>query len=118
MSNTRIRCQRREWDDAIDLAVIQRNEHSGQRHVADPLTFRAVPDHGFIAEPTFRMDRTQAQQLMDELWNCGLRPSEGSGSAGSLAATERHLKDMQTIAMRFVERELVTPVVLPVRQQF
>jgi len=35
---------------------------------------------------------------MDELWQCGLRPSEGSGSAGSLAATERHLADMRKLA--------------------
>jgi hypothetical protein len=36
---------------------------------------------------------------MDELWRVGLRPTEGTGSAGSLAATERHLKDMQRIAL-------------------
>jgi hypothetical protein len=28
---------------------------------------------------------------------CGIRTSEGSGSAGSLAATERHLADMRAI---------------------
>lgn len=47
----------------------------------------------------------EAQRLMDELWDCGLRPSEGTGSAGSLAATERHLKDMQTIAMGLLRKE-------------
>jgi len=35
------------------------------------------------------------QQLIDELWICGYRPSEGTGSAGSLKATENHLKDMK-----------------------
>ena len=49
-------------------------------------------------EPTMLLTPDDAQGLMDELWNCGLRPSEGTGSAGSLAATERHLKDMKTIA--------------------
>lgn len=34
----------------------------------------------------------------DELWRCGLRPTEGTGSAGSLAATQAHLKDMKAIA--------------------
>lgn len=38
-----------------------------------------------------------ALKLMDDLWVCGLRPSEGSGSAGALAATERHLGDMRRI---------------------
>ena len=45
--------------------------------------------------------------LMDELWQCGFRPSEGSGSAGSLAATERHLRDMQAIAMGLLRKESV-----------
>ena len=36
-----------------------------------------------------------AQQLMDDLWQAGLRPSEGTGSAGALAATQRHLDDMR-----------------------
>jgi hypothetical protein len=40
---------------------------------------------------------------MDELWRVGLRPTEGSGSAGSLAATERHLSDMQRIAFKLLE---------------
>jgi hypothetical protein len=31
---------------------------------------------------------------------CGLRPSEGTGSAGALAATERHLKDMQRLVFK------------------
>jgi len=37
----------------------------------------------------------QAQELMDSLWQCGLRPVQGSGSAGSLAATEEHLKTVK-----------------------
>ena len=55
-------------------------------------------DEDAIVDPFMVMSLETAQLLMDELWNCGLRPSEGAGSAGSLAATERHLKDMKTIA--------------------
>jgi hypothetical protein len=44
-----------------------------------------------------------AQGLMDELWRVGFRPTEGTGSAGSLAATERHLSDMQRIAFKLLE---------------
>jgi hypothetical protein len=42
-----------------------------------------------------------AQMLMDELWQCGLRPSEGSGSAGAMAATQEHLKDMRRLVFDF-----------------
>jgi hypothetical protein len=38
-----------------------------------------------------------AQRLMDSLWGCGLRPTEGSGSAGSLAATQAHLASLERI---------------------
>jgi hypothetical protein len=55
---------------------------------------------GEQAQPTFTLPPEQAQQFMDELWRVGFRPTEGSGSAGSLAATERHLADMRKIVFK------------------
>lgn len=55
-----------------------------------------VPD-GAVIEPSFRMDTADAQSLMDELWQCGIRPSSGAGSAGQLAATQAHLEDMRRL---------------------
>jgi len=49
-------------------------------------------------DPFISIDRRTAQQLMDDFWDCGLRPSEGTGSAGAMAATQKHLQDMTTIA--------------------
>lgn len=46
------------------------------------------------------ISKREAQILIDDLWNAGLRPTEGSGSAGSLAATQRHLEDMRTITFK------------------
>ena len=66
---------------------------------ARPLLFSEQSEDTFI-EPCIRLETTEAQKLIDELWNCGLRPSEGTGSAGSLAATERHLKDMQRLVFK------------------
>lgn len=65
--------------------------------VAEPLTMSSRKE-GEIYPPFLTIDETTSQEFMDSLWQCGLRPSEGSGSAGSLAATERHLKDMKEIA--------------------
>lgn len=53
-----------------------------------------------MVQPAFRVARESAQKLIDALWDCGLRPTEGSGSAGSLAATEKHLQDMRVIAFK------------------
>lgn len=73
-----------------------------KRSYALPLTFTVMKqeDEGSIREPTFSLRDEQAQQFMDELWRVGFRPSEGSGSSGSLAATERHLEDMRTIVFK------------------
>lgn len=48
-------------------------------------------------QPPITLNKTAAQGLMDSLWDCGLRPSEGFGSAGCLAAIQRHLEDMRTL---------------------
>lgn len=47
-----------------------------------------------------RLSMTEGQRLIDQLWDCGIRPSEGSGSAGQLAATQKHLEDMRTLVFK------------------
>jgi hypothetical protein len=64
------------------------------------LEFQAYAPFEYSGNPTLQIDDTRAQQLMDDLWTCGLRPTEGAGSAGALAATQQHLKDMQAIAFK------------------
>jgi hypothetical protein len=51
-------------------------------------------------EPTFRLRNDECQALMDELWRIGVRPSEGSGSAGSLRQAEEHIASLQAIAFK------------------
>ena len=43
------------------------------------------------SEPVVTVGKESLQSLMDELWHLGIRPTEGHGSTGQLAATERHL---------------------------
>lgn len=57
-------------------------------------------------EPTFRLGPQDAQTLMDELWRCGLRPAEGSGTAGAMRAVEKHLDDMRAIVGKKLDVEL------------
>ncbi len=98
-----VKCMNRPWADSVQFAVISKGEHGRQYH-ALPLTLKEI-EPGYIVEPAFELGNMAAQGLMDELWRCGLRPSEGSGSAGSLAATERHLKDMQAIALGLLKKD-------------
>lgn len=101
---TEVRAERVKYRSAIELSVFRRRPDD-RIDVAQPLVMRTVEDGEANVEPTMTLSVTEAQLLMDELWNCGLRPSEGTGSAGSLAATERHLKDMQAIAMGLLRKD-------------
>lgn len=46
------------------------------------------------------LDESSAQVLMDDLWQCGIRPTEGVGSAGAFAAQGRHLEDMRALVFK------------------
>ena len=66
--------------------------------IARPVQFETVDPTAVPPAPTVSLQRDAAQQLMDELWRIGVRPTEGSGSAGAMAAVERHLADVRAIA--------------------
>lgn len=65
--------------------------------VKDVVLEKIQEDTAFDNGPFITLDKVQSQKLMDDLWNCGIRPTEGAGSAGSLYATEQHLEDMRAI---------------------
>jgi len=91
--------RREQWNCGISLYARQVTRE-GEHFMAQPLVM--APHERFTQATPFAMvDIEQAQQLMDELWQCGLRPSEGTGSAGSLRATERHLEDMRKLVARW-----------------
>ena len=98
---TGIKATRAPWWDAIELLVYEKSE--GKLSVARAVQMEAT-EPGACVGPTMRLQMTEAQELMDSLWQCGLRPSEGTGSAGAMAATERHLADMQKIAFKALDQ--------------
>ncbi|MDX9893873.1 MAG: hypothetical protein RBS34_00405 [Desulfofustis sp.] len=88
--------RREDWSNGVSVYMRQRTVGFGEKWAA-PVTMVEHDPRASVGKPMLWLEIQQAQQLMDELWQCGLRPSEGTGSAGSLAATERHLKDMRGI---------------------
>jgi hypothetical protein len=89
------------WKDRIHIHLYFVRNVDGVESIsqATAVKLKPVPE-GIQTAPTFSLQTEEAQQLMDELWHCGLRPTDGSGSAGSLAATERHLKDLQRLVFK------------------
>ena len=68
----------------------------GNYGVVEPLVIKdATKEAG--ASPFATLGIEGAQVLMDDLWKCGIRPTEGSGTAGSMRAVEGHLSDMRRI---------------------
>lgn len=56
------------------------------------ITMRLIdPDASPVSEPVLTTGQEALQSLIDELWHLGIRPTEGHGSTGQLAATEKHL---------------------------
>jgi len=91
--------ERANFGANVDIRFGYQDE-SGGHHIAKPCEMEFVPEGAYHITPSMSLRRDEAQALMDELWQCGLRPTEGSGSAGSLAATERHLADLQRIVFK------------------
>ena len=97
-----IRARREGWSDLISVLFIDAKFSDGRllrSSLAKPMLFQESrpEDAGILVEPTISLRFEEAQRLMDELWECGLRPTEGSGSAGQLAAVQRHLEDMRRL---------------------
>lgn len=67
--------------------------------VAQPAVFAPLLPDAAESAPLVRLQREEAQALMDQLWACGIRPAEGNGSAGAMTAAQAHLQDMRTIAL-------------------
>lgn len=87
------------WGDCTELWFYEKN-HDGSMNVSSNLVMEKVEQGMMITSEPIRLNRIAAQDLIDQLWQAGLRPTEGSGSAGSLAATERHLEDMRTLVFK------------------
>jgi len=74
---------------------------SGKRiGVATSITFIEVDESAVREDPLLNLRMEDAQQLMDELYHVGVRPSQAAGSAGQLDAVKYHLEDMRTLALK------------------
>jgi len=93
MGKTEIRAIAAPWHNGVELLV-----RDGDAFGVTVVMEGKKP--GMVVDPTIRISRTAAQTLIDDLWQAGFRPTEGSGSAGSLKATEKHLQDMRKIAFK------------------
>jgi hypothetical protein len=86
------------WGFGIESRVLDREQRQYVKRAELELVTPDNPNP--VIPPVAVIEDRETQMLMDQLWDCGLRPSEGSGSAGALAATERHLADLRRLLLK------------------
>lgn len=91
----------------VQIYIAGKNFTNECRVYVPSLKFVEIPEVGEYVNPTFSISPFRSntlQVLIDDLWNIGVRPTEGTGSAGAMTATQEHLKDMQKIAFDLLKR--------------
>lgn len=89
----KVRAHAAPWYNGVEFLIMQGKAYG--THVV--MKTRTPAEEGYQLEPTFRLEMAEAQLLIDDLWNAGLRPTEGHGSAGAFAAVKNHLEDMRAL---------------------
>jgi hypothetical protein len=99
--------ERPMYGQNVRLLFMVRNR-DGEAWMGQPMTWRKLGDAEVLVsgEETATLRPKEAQLLMDELWRCGVRPSNGAGNTGELQATQKHLDDMRKMNERLLDYTL------------
>lgn len=93
------------WDFGVSIYV-RGYAHVSGLYAPTELEFESIEPAKELQKPLFYLKLDEAQVLIDSLWDCGLRPSQGKGSAGAMDATQKHLEDMRKIVASKLTVEL------------
>lgn len=91
--------QRSIYRDGTDLVYAQK--WGDKISVAQPVgsfTMKEQGQHEAIAEPTLTLPGCSGQELLQALWDAGLRPSDGAGSGAEVKALRDHIKLAERMA--------------------
>lgn len=106
MNNTRIFLERVNFGRYVNVHMAVEHDME-RRSVAEPVVFREVTDGAVeSAPPMLQIRPEQAQNLMDELWTVGFRPTQGQQSEGQMGATTNHLNDMRALVSALAKVQL------------
>lgn len=81
------------WSNKIDIRIKE-----GKYYVLGMEWSEVEPGREY--EPSLSLEVEEAQQLMDQLYACGITPSKERGSAGQLDAVKYHLEDMRKLVFK------------------
>jgi hypothetical protein len=94
----KLRCKPTHFLDGVELLGFAKD--SDRRRYVATVSWREVKENEMCFDHTVRLAMENAQELMDDLWASGVRPTEGNGSAGAMRAAERHIEDLRKVAFK------------------
>ena len=94
----RVRAKGSPWKGGVEVAVFGPRLNNGDTRVGT-IQWETISENAEM-KPLILMRNDQAQVLMDDLWNAGIRPTEGAGTAGAMRAAEHHIADLRRVAFK------------------
>ena len=90
-----------DYRQRIELLYVRR-ELGETCAYAKPVTFElAKLDPGHLADgPTLSLTREEARQIMQVLWDSGIRPNDGAGSIAETQSLRAHIKFSESVVDR------------------
>ncbi len=92
----KIRVRRKDFDDAFGFLICEERRSTQKRRIVKPFSLALEPQEG-SAEDTFSLPHDAARMLMDELWQCGLRPTDAKSGNEVIAAQKTNLEDLRKV---------------------
>lgn len=82
------------WRDQVEFFLAE--DGRAGRSLATKIEYTEQVEGALLAEPSFVLSISQAQALVNQLWDQGIRPKQSNGSETPALAS--HLADMRAIA--------------------
>lgn len=99
-AETYVRVQNREYDCYTHINIWQKDQQ-GRVYHAKPIEMELTED-GSCAQSSMVIHAGDSKpflnQLMNELWNLGIRPANGKIEESQFSAMNEHIKDLRRIA--------------------
>lgn len=94
-----IHIQRSDYRGGFEFFI--ESEQQGNCFLAHPIIMTKVEQLDTYQQPTFTVNRKEAdqffQKLIDTLWSMGIRPTGAKATDEQIAAINRHLQDMRRL---------------------
>ena len=91
-----IRCRSKDLSRFISFGIFIENKDAKKITACEKIDFKPI-DFDYCVPDCITVDTKCAQVLMDDLWHCGIRPTECKSTGEVVQAKNEHIKDLRHI---------------------